>query len=127
MRSAPSPFNAAVVGLLAIAGTALAVLSGPVGAQEGRGASYYEDALARYERKDAAGAIIQLKNALREEPNSLPALVLLGRALLETGQPTGAEESFAKALQLGIDRSEVAVPMAQALVDQGKFAAVLER
>ena len=53
--------------------------------------------------------------------------MLLGKALLETGEPVGAEESFAKALQLGVDRSEVAVPMAQALVEQAKFAAVLER
>lgn len=95
--------------------------------QSGRGGKYFEDALARYEKKDVAGAIIQLKNALREEPGSLPALVLLGKAQLETGDPAGAEESFAKALQFGIDRSEVALPMAQALYDQGKYEAVLER
>ena len=53
--------------------------------------------------------------------------MLLGKAQLESGEPIGAEESFVKALKLGIDRSEVAVPMAQALLDQGKFAAVLER
>lgn len=95
--------------------------------QGGRGAKYFEDALTRYEKKDVAGAVIQLKNALREEPGHLPALVLLGKAQLDTGDPAGAEESFSKALQLGIDRSEVAVPMSQALLEQGKFKALLDR
>jgi len=121
-------FRSSAVVAAAIAAVLLSAPPAPATAQKGgRAATYYEDALARYARQDAAGAIIQLKNALREEPNSLPSLVLLGKALLDTGEPVGAEESFAKALQLGVDRSEVAVPMAQALVDQAKFAAVLER
>ena len=95
--------------------------------KNGRTGTYYDDALSRYEKKDVAGAVIQLKNALREDPANLAALVLLGRAQLETGDPAGAEEAFAKALQLGVDRSEVAVQMAQALFDQGKFDALLER
>ena len=95
--------------------------------QSGRAAKFFEDALVRYERKEALGAIIQLRNALKEDPNFLPALVLLGKAQLGTGESIAAEESFAKALKLGIDRSEVAIPMAQAMLDQGKFAAVLER
>lgn len=116
---------------LAAAAIAIAVLGGLPGQaaaqKSGRAGTYYDDAVARYERKDAAGAIVQLKNALREDPGHLPALALIGRAQLETGDPAGAEEAFTKALQLGIDRSEVAVPMAQALFDQGKYEALLER
>src|SRR5262245_39412304 len=95
--------------------------------KSGRSGTYYDDALSRYERKDVAGAIIQLKNAIREDPGNLAALVLLGKAQLETGDPAGAEESLGKALQLGVDRSEIAAQMAQALFDQGKFNALLER
>ena len=52
---------------------------------------YYEDALVRYEKKDFAGAIIQLKNALQQDANMLAAPVLLGRSFLEKGQPNSAE------------------------------------
>lgn len=120
------------LGKLVAAALSAAVLAAafpaPATAQQaGRAAKYFEDALVRYERKDVAGAIIQLRNALKADPNHLAAIVLLGKAQLGTGEAIAAEESFAKALRLGIDRSEVAVPMAQALLDQGKFAAVLER
>ena len=91
------------------------------------GTRYFEDALARYERNDAAGAILQLKNALQEDPSLLAAYVLLGKAYLAEGEPIPAEEALAKALQLGVDRTEVAIPMAEALYAQGKFEALLER
>lgn len=125
--------NQPLSGATTLAGVALiaVLLAGfPAGttAQQGsRSAKYFEDALARIERNDAAGAIVQLKNALREDPNMLAAHVLMGKALLATGDAAAAEGSFAKALQLGVDRSEIVLPMAQALLDQGKFQALLER
>ena len=115
--------------LLALAISLAGLFPAPVGAQRSnsRAATYYDDAVARYERKDTAGAIIQLKNALREEPGNLAALVLMGKAQVEAGEPAAAEEVLAKALLLGVDRSEIAVPMSLALLDQGKFQAVLDR
>ena len=128
MPSNPFRTRFAAIAAAAITVAALGGLSGPAAGQKsGRAGAYYDDALARYERKDAAGAIVQLRNALHEDPGNLPALLLMGQAQLEAGDPAGAEKSFARALQLGIDRSEVAVPMAQALFDQGKYEAVLER
>lgn len=83
-------------------------------------ASYYEDALQRFEAKDHAGAIIQLKNALRNEPNKLAIQFLLGRALQQNGDVLGAEVAYNEALRLGINRSEVAVPLAQVVIAQGR-------
>lgn len=83
-------------------------------------ASYYEDALQRFESKDYAGAIIQLKNALRNEPNKLAIQFLLGRALQRNGDVLGAEVAYNEALRLGISRSEVAVPLAQVIIAQGR-------
>jgi len=54
---------------------------------------FYDDALSRYEKKDFSGAIIQLKNALQINKNQLPAQMLLGKSLLETSDPVGAEVS----------------------------------
>jgi putative PEP-CTERM system TPR-repeat lipoprotein len=90
-------------------------------------ARYYEDGLARYERKDLPGAIVQLKNALQQDPRSVAALILLGKSYLQSLQPDAALESFEKALRYGADRSEVTVPMAQALLDKGKARELLDR
>jgi len=105
-------------------GVALAVVltSGVLAAQaaDGRAAQYYEDALVRYEKKDLAGAIIQLKNAIKVDGRMLPVHVLLGKALLDNGEPAAAEAAFEEALRLGVNRAEVVVPLARALVGQAK-------
>ena len=100
--------------------TLLALLLGLGSASQAMAASYYEDALQRFESKDYAGAIIQLKNALRNEPNKLAIQFLLGRALQQNGDVVGAEVAYNEALRLGISRSEVAVPLAQVIIAQGR-------
>ena len=62
-----------------------------------KAAGYYEDALTRYEKKDIAGAIIQLKNALQADPNNLSVQLLLGKALLRSGEAAAAEVAFNEA------------------------------
>jgi putative PEP-CTERM system TPR-repeat lipoprotein len=88
-------------------------------------ASYYEDALKRFEAQDYPAAIIQLKNALRHEPNKLAIQFLLGRALQQNGDVVGAEVAYNEALRLGISRSEAAVPLAQAIIAQGRLREML--
>lgn len=103
-------------------------LSFPVRAdREAEAARFYEDALTRYGRGDDAGAIIQLKNALKEEPKMLPALVLLGQVHLRRGEPAAAERVLADAERLGAARAELAVLQARAYFDQGKVRLLLER
>lgn len=88
---------------------------------------YYEDALVRYQRKDDAGAIIQLKNALQQDPRMLPALVLLGQAHLRKGEPAAAERVFLDAEKLGVDRSQIVIYYVQSYFDQGKYKLLLEK
>ena len=95
-------------------------------APDAKASRYYEDALARYERRDIAGAIVQLKNALQIDRNMLPVQVLLGKALLASAQPLAAEVALREALRLGVNRAEVVVPLAQALVAQGKQKSVVD-
>ena len=92
-----------------------------------RASRYYEDALVRMERNDTKGSILQLKNALQQDPRMVSAHLLIGRAYLKAGQPDAAERSLQDAERLGVDRSETAVLMAEALFDQAKFRAVLDR
>lgn len=88
---------------------------------------YYEDALQRFHNRDAAGAVIQLKNAIQRNRQMLAAHVLLGRALLAEGDAQGAEVAFEEALRLGVNRSEIVVPLGQAYLFQGKYERLLER
>ncbi|MFO1362614.1 MAG: XrtA/PEP-CTERM system TPR-repeat protein PrsT [Burkholderiales bacterium] len=114
--------------LLSAAALAAALAAAPlVAARAQSPAQLYENALARFEKNDVAGAVIQLKNALQQDPRLLAAHVLLGRALLAEGDAGGAEAALSRAVGLGVNRSEVALPFAQALFAQGKFQAVLDR
>jgi len=96
-------------------------------ASDAKASKYYEDALIRYEKKDIAGAIIQLKNALQIDKTMLPVQVLLGKALLQTGEVAAAEVALTTALSLGVNRAEVVVPLGQALIAQGKQKQLLEQ
>jgi putative PEP-CTERM system TPR-repeat lipoprotein len=108
-----------------LAGTLLSVgialtLATPCHAADSKAARFYEDALSRYEKKDVAGAILQLKSALQIDQGNLPVHVLLGKALLSSGKVAAAEVEFNESLRLGVNRAEVVVPLARSLVDQGR-------
>ncbi|MBK6469182.1 MAG: PEP-CTERM system TPR-repeat protein PrsT [Betaproteobacteria bacterium] len=90
-------------------------------------ARLYEDALVRYEKKDYAGAVIQLKGALQVDKNMLPVHVLLGKALLAQGEVVAAEVALTEALRLGVNRAEVVVPLARAVSAQGKAQELVEQ
>lgn len=108
----------------------LALLLGVFGqgttlAADPKASRLYEDALQRFEKSDHAGAIVQLKNALQIDKNMLPVHVLLGKALLARGDVRQAEVALVEALRLGVNRAEVAVPLAKAVIGQGKPDVVL--
>ena len=109
--------------------TALLVASTSPGfaAIDTKAGRYYEDALARFNRKDAPGAIIQLKNALQIDKSMLPVHVLLGKALLINGEAIAAEVAFNEALRLGVNRAEVVVPLAKSVMSQGRLQEVVDK
>ena len=104
---------------------ALAFVGDALAQSRDKPSRHFEDALRRFENNDLAGAAIQLRSALQQDPMMLAAHVLLGRTELARGDAPAAESAFA--LQLGVDQAEIAVPMAQALLDQRKFESLLER
>jgi len=88
---------------------------------------YYEDALVRMDRNDAKGAIVQLKNALQQDPKMLPALVLLGKAYIKAGEMLGAERVLADAERLGADRSQIIAMQVEVYNFLGRNQELLER
>jgi putative PEP-CTERM system TPR-repeat lipoprotein len=67
-------------------------------------------------RNDVPAAIIQLKNVLKDRPDSAKARLLLGQALQATGDIAGAETEFRKAQDVGAAPDEVIPQLAQALL-----------
>ncbi|GAB4167225.1 MAG: hypothetical protein Fur0039_04790 [Rhodocyclaceae bacterium] len=116
-----APSLARLLFALSIAAALPAAGAGP--AQ--KASAFYEDALVRFEKNDLAGAVIQLRNALQQDPKLLAAHVLLGKALLRQGEAGSAEVALNQAIRLGVAPSEVAVPLAQAWFDQGKYQHLL--
>ena len=53
-------------------------------------ADFYEDARQRYYEDAAAGAVIQLKNALKLDSQHVPSLILFGEILAEKRELAGA-------------------------------------
>jgi cellulose synthase operon protein C len=105
--------------------TVVALLLGLGAGRATLAASYYEDALQRFESRDYPGAVIQLKNALKTEPNKLAIQFLLGKALQKNGEVLGAEVAYNEAIKLGISRSEVVIPLAETLMAQGRHRDML--
>lgn len=65
-------------------------------------------------------AVIDLKNVLQKNPQSGEARYLLGRALLEQGDPVAAGVELQKAADLKFSVAEVVPPLARALLAQGE-------
>ncbi len=107
---------------------AIGLLGAPAPAQttNAKASQYYENALTRYEKKDIPGAIIQLKNALQIDPTMLPVQLLLGKALMQSGDVVAAEVAFNEALKLGVNRAEVVQSLGEAVLAQGKQRQLLE-
>lgn len=118
--------SASIAGLLATLLIAAAPVTPALAQDANKASRFYEDALQRYEKRDIAGAIIQLKNALQADKTQLPVHVLLGKVLLANSEPAAAEFQLSEAIRLGVNRAEVAVPLAMAMNAQGKQPSMLE-
>lgn len=112
---------------LAVVASISVLAAQDVQAADSKASKYYEDALIRFEKKDLDGAIIQLKNALQIDKDMMPVQMLLGKALLQSGDVVSAEVAFMDALRLGVNRAEVVIPLGQAYLAQGKHKLVFEQ
>jgi len=75
---------------------------------------------------ETKAAIIQLKNALRDDPANVVARVMLGELYLRSGDGAAAAKELGRARDLGAEAADWMVDYARALMLQGEFAALLE-
>ena len=78
---------------------------------------YYEEALDYFRAESFAEAAIELRNALQQEPNNLPARIMLGRVLLTEEQPRAAIKELEKAHAMGGDENLILIPLAFAYME----------
>lgn len=86
---------------------------------------YIQRATEAMEKSDYAASTIELKNALRQDPNSAQARWLLGKVYLETNDMLSATKELQQALDLGWPPDDVQPAMASALMILGDFEAVV--
>lgn len=77
-------------------------------------------------KNDSKAAVIQLKNALQQNPNLGEARFLLGQALLESGDVAGAEVELRKALALNYAAEKAMPSLARALLVSGQAKKVID-
>ena len=76
-------------------------------------------------QNDTSGALIHLKNALGQNPNSADARMLLGRTLLNSGDAATALIELRKALDAKAPPAEVVPDIARALLLRGEGAKLI--
>ena len=75
--------------------------------------SDYEKALVLFAEDKFAEAEISVKNSLQENPNYLPARLLLGNILLAQGQLEAAEKEFTLSITMRADSYIVVLPLVE--------------
>ncbi|WP_193369488.1 XrtA/PEP-CTERM system TPR-repeat protein PrsT [Pelagibius marinus] len=87
--------------------------------------AHYESAVKRVEAGDLRAAIIELKNALQQDRTNPAARLLLGEVYLQLGNGGSAEKELRAAKHYGTDEARVMVPLARAMLLQGRFKELL--
>lgn len=77
-------------------------------------------------KNDNKAAVIQLKNALQNNPNLAEARFLLGKALFESGNPSAAEVELRKAIEFKYPEDQVIPLLAQTLLAQGQPKKIID-
>lgn len=75
---------------------------------------------------DHRAAIIELRNALQEQSDHAAARALLGRIYVEVEEMAAAEKELRRALDLGVPRAELVVPLGVALYHEDENERLLE-
>ena len=88
--------------------------------------NYMEDAKAQIASGDVAAAIIQLKNAVQENPEDGEARILLGEVYLRVGEFGGAEKELRAAVSAGIDEKRAVLMLAESYLRQRKYQTILD-
>jgi tetratricopeptide (TPR) repeat protein len=89
-------------------------------------ADYMSNARDSMKKGDLKSAQIDLRNAVRNDPQNAEAHYLLGRVSIELGDPVAAEREASAARDRGYDPHQAVPLLTQALLAQGKYQKLLD-
>ena len=104
-------------------GVALLLLAACQPAPEER----YQRAVEYFDEADYRAVVLELKNALQDQPEFPKARFLLGRASYQTADFATAQSEVERALSQGLIEPEVWEELGKALMAQGDAEGALER
>jgi putative PEP-CTERM system TPR-repeat lipoprotein len=87
--------------------------------------AYINEAKALEAKRDRQGAIIELKNALRQEPGNREARLWLGQSYIAVGEFPSAEKELRKARGLGVPPEQITPQLAKALLGMHEYGRVV--
>jgi len=82
--------------------------------------------LAHQNKGDKKSAVIEYKNALKKDPQNLPARLALGLIYQQDGELAAAKKELAHALTKESTRRDAIIPYASVLSDMGEAQEILE-
>lgn len=111
---------------LAASLSAIALCVSLAGFSSAAHADYLSNARDSLKKGDLKSAQIDLRNAVRSDPQSAEAHYLLGRVSIELGDPVAAEREADAARQRGYDPHQAVPLLTQAMLAQGKYQKLLD-
>ncbi len=120
MTSLHRPTLASTLSLIALAGWLGMHEAPPALADAARSSGYLDDARERLSQSDPQAAIIQLKNALSEQPDNMEARRLLGETYLDLGRFPEAAKELRRAYE-AIETPQNAILLGRALIGLGEL------
>ncbi len=116
--------NKSITGLLRCIAVAVLLFCASVNAAVNEN---YELAISAYNKQQYKEAYIYVKNALQQQPDYVPAHVLLAQLYLDNGLFEQSNESFQSAFDRGADPSLILAPWGEVLLRLRDYSRILEQ
>lgn len=88
--------------------------------------NYLEDAKQQIAAGDVAAAVIQLKNAVQDNPSDGEARLMLGEIYMLVGEYSGAEKELRAAVTAGVAEDRVVLTLAESYLRQRRYQTIID-
>jgi putative PEP-CTERM system TPR-repeat lipoprotein len=87
---------------------------------------YIQSGQTHFDNKKWSSAIIEFKNAVKQDPKNASARAKLGKAYLKTYSTNAAIKELRRAIALGYDKTELLLPLGMAYRQSNDFIKIIE-
>ena len=88
---------------------------------------YIQSGQLHFDKKEWNSAIIEFKNAIKQDAENANARVKLGKAYLKTYSANAAVKELSRAIALGYDKTELLIPLGTAYRQINDFINIIEK